>query len=107
MNVEGSLIKLLPQAYRLEPLIIEAYASIKPVKVDSAGSKPSKTALDHAKGPKTDEKLTAPSGQSGSWMSSLMSVFTNPAPEPKQDKDKVKYMSVVRMLKYHLVCLPP
>ena len=61
--------------YRLEPLISEAYASIKPVKVDSAGSKPSKTALDHAEGPKTDEMLAAQSEQIESWtVSSLISM---------------------------------
>ena len=80
------------QAYRLEPLVNEAYASIRPVKIDSSGSKPSKTALDHAEGPKSDQVLATPSGQSGSWMSSLISAVTNPkkqAPESKQDKDKV------------------
>ena len=80
------------QAYRLEPLVNEAYANIRPVKIDSAGSKPSKTALDHAEGPKSDQMLAAPSGQSGSWMSSLINAVTNPkkqAPESKQDKDKV------------------
>ena len=78
------------QAYRLEPLVNEAYANIRPVKMDSAGSKPSKTALDHAEGPKSDQTLVAPSGQSGSWMSSLINAVTNPKkPESKQDKDKV------------------
>eukprot|EP00731_Ephydatia_muelleri_P020048 Em0012g873a len=81
-----------PVAYRLEPLVNEAYANIRPVKIDSAGSKPSKTALDHAEGPKSDQMLAAPSGQSGSWMSSLINAVTNPkkqAPESKQDKDKL------------------
>eukprot|EP00731_Ephydatia_muelleri_P019995 Em0012g820a len=79
-----------PVAYRLEPLVNEAYANIRPVKMDSAGSKPSKTALDHAEGPKSDQTLVAPSGQSGSWMSSLINAVTNPKkPESKQDKDKL------------------
>ena len=80
------------QAYRLEPLINEAYASIKPVKVGNASSRPSKASLDHAEGPKTDQMLAAPSGQSGSWMSSLIGAVTNSkkqAPEPKEEKDKV------------------
>ena len=64
------------QAYRLEPLVNEAYANIRPVKMDSAGSKPSKTALDHAEGPKSDQTLAAPSDQEGGWwMSSLISIF--------------------------------
>ena len=77
------------QAYRLEPLVNEAYANIRPVKMDSASSKPSKTALDHAEGPKSDQKLASQSGQSGSRMSSLISAVTNSkkqGPEPKQDK---------------------
>ena len=90
------------QAYRLEPLVNEAYASIRPVKIDSSGSKPSKTALDHAEGPKSDQVLAAPSDQEGGWwMSSLMNIF--PGSILKPDPDKV---GIWARLKYRLwICI--
>ena len=78
------------QAYRLEPLINEAYASIKPVKVDNASSRPSKASLDHAEGPKTDQMLAAPSGQSGSWMSNLLNMALSSSKILQPDPDKVR-----------------
>ena len=35
----------------MEPLVNELYAQVRPVKLDSAGSKPSKEAVDLAQGP--------------------------------------------------------
>ena len=59
------------QAYRLEPLINPMYAQVKPVKIDSASSKPSKKAKDLAEGPKVPE-AAAPTKESG-WTHSLFS----------------------------------
>ena len=84
------------QVYRLEPLINEAYASIKPVKVDNASSRPSKASLDHVEGPKTDQTLAAQSEQSGSWMSSpIGGVSKEQVPESKEDNDKVRGVTQV------------
>jgi hypothetical protein len=41
----------------LEPLVNKLYSNIKPVKVDSAGSKHSKELVDMAVGPRTQQQL--------------------------------------------------
>ena len=40
------------QAYRIEPLVNPLYSQIKPVKIDSAGSKPTQKSKDLAEGPR-------------------------------------------------------
>jgi len=73
-----------PIAYRLEPLINPVYAQVKPVKVESAGSKPSKEAVDLAEGPKSGE-IVPP--QAKSWFSSLWGSST----KKSVDTSKAKY----------------
>ena len=41
----------------MEPLVNKLYSTIKPVKVDSAGSKHSKEMVDMAVGPRTQQQL--------------------------------------------------
>ena len=73
------------QAYRLEPLVNPVYAQIRPVKVDSASSKPSKDAVDLAEGPKAEENLSA---QKKSWFSGL---WGSSAKKPSVEASKPKY----------------
>jgi phospholipase DDHD1 len=44
-----------PVAYRLEPLVNQMYSQVKPVKMDSAGSKPTQKSIDSAGGPRPPE----------------------------------------------------
>ncbi|CAI8058120.1 Phospholipase DDHD1 [Geodia barretti] len=70
-----------PIAYRLEPLVNSLYAQVKPVKLDSASSKPSKDMVDLAQGPQT-EKPVAPMNKG--WSFPLFSSKkTEPPPQTK------------------------
>ena len=69
------------------------YANIKPVKVDSAGSKHSKDMVDLAQGPRSQEQLLPPSK---GWLDTLSQWVTSKKPasqgnatdggKPKPDK---------------------
>ena len=84
------------QAYRLEPLVNHLYANIKPVKVDSAGSKHSKDMVDLAQGPRSEEQLQP---QSKGWLDTFSQWMTSKKPlsssnttdggKPKPDKVRV------------------
>ena len=66
------------QAYRLEPLINLLYAQVKPVKMESASSKISQDAVDHAGGPMTDEVMREKHQQQGkSWWSGMKNSIVN------------------------------
>lgn len=70
-----SLSIIVTQAYRIEPLINSLYSQIKPVKVDSAGSKPSQKSKGMAEGPRPEES-TPPAARSGSgWFNMASSVI--------------------------------
>ena len=69
----------------MEPLINPVYAQIRPVKVDSASSKPSKDAVDLAEGPKAEE---SPTPQKKSWFSGL---WGTSAKKPSVEASKPKY----------------
>ena len=60
-------VYLILQAYRLEPLVNPLYAQIKPVKIGSASSKPSQSALELAEGPKAAEEAQPNRGSSSWW----------------------------------------
>ena len=90
-----------PQAYRIEPLINQLYAQVKPMKIDSAG-KPSQEALDHADGCVGERRTSASAAHAtpvvqskASWfVSSLTSLLDKatskkPPPEPGKMPDKV------------------
>uniref|UniRef100_A0A1X7VN80 DDHD domain-containing protein n=1 Tax=Amphimedon queenslandica TaxID=400682 RepID=A0A1X7VN80_AMPQE len=63
-----------PVAYRLEPLISPVYAQVKPVKMDTASSKPTQKSMSLAEGPKTPEVTqSTKSSSSSSWTQSLIS----------------------------------
>ncbi|XP_019858671.1 PREDICTED: phospholipase DDHD1-like isoform X1 [Amphimedon queenslandica] len=63
-----------PVAYRLEPLISPVYAQVKPVKMDTASSKPTQKSMSLAEGPKTPETTqSTKSSSSSSWTQSLIS----------------------------------
>ena len=90
------------QAYRLEPLVNQLYANVKPVKVDSAGSKHSKDMVDLAEGPRTQEKLQPQSkgwlGTFSQWVSGknpLSSSPTNTTDGGKPKLDKVGGMKSI------------
>jgi len=71
------------------------YAQVKPVKVESAGSKPSKEAVDLAEGPKSGE-IVPP--QTKSWFSSLWGSST----KKSVDTSKAKYPDKVGVSRnYH------
>ena len=60
-----------PVAYRMEPLINPLYSQIKPVKMDSAGSKPSHKSKELAEGPRQDPETQGASR--GSWWNTILS----------------------------------
>ena len=73
------------QAYRLEPLVNSLYSQVKPVKLDSAGSKPSKDMVDLAQGPREEEK-TPPTTSKGWSLNSWFSSSSKKAEPPPQTK---------------------
>ena len=89
---------VLIQAYRLEPLISPIYAQVKPVKMDTASSKPTQKSMSLAEGPKTPEGTHNTKSSSSSWTQSLISavvktVASNNAAETSKSlpPDKVSY----------------
>lgn len=99
------------QAYRLEPLVNERYTSIKPVKVDSAGSKPSKDMVDLASGPRTQEQLQP---QTKGWFDTLSQWVTSKKPsqtnstdggKPKPDKVIFRFDDPTMHIHYVLALL--
>ena len=62
------------QAYRLEPLVNPLYSQVRPVKVDSAGSKISKEAVDHAEGMRQTKQQPQQQQQKSWWSSSLQNM---------------------------------
>ena len=65
----------------MEPLINAVYAQVKPVKIDSASSRPSKDMVDLAEGPR--EEKTAAVNKSWSFGLFSSSKKTEPPPQPK------------------------
>ena len=72
------------QAYRLEPLVNPLYANIKPVKVDSAGSKHSKDMVDLASGPRTQQQLVA---QTKGWLDTFSQWVSKKSPSQTNTTD--------------------
>ena len=71
----------LTQAYRLEPLVNALYAQVKPVKLDSASSKPSKDMVDLAQGPRQEKEPPPPN--KGWFPLFSSSKKTEPPPQTK------------------------
>lgn len=94
LNVTSVFVSFL-QAYRLEPLVNERYTNVKPVKVDSAGSKHSKDMVDLASGPRTQTQLQA---QSKGWFDAISQWVASKKPQSestdggKSKQDKVVYL---------------
>lgn len=86
------------QAYRLEPLINPIYAQVKPVKIDSAGSKTTKEAVDHAEGPRPESAAAMVTAKTSSWFSSLWSgtASSKKAESSKLESTSSKYPDKVR-----------
>ena len=84
LMIPSILLFTTTQAYRLEPLVNERYTSIKPVKVDSAGSKPSKDMVDLASGPRTQEQLQP---QTKGWFDTLSQWFPSKKPSQANSTD--------------------
>ena len=78
------------QAYRLEPLIHEGYSQIKPVRVDSASSKPSQEAVGHAGGKLASGQQSKPQAQSKGWFSNLFSSSSSSSSSSSTAKDSAK-----------------
>lgn len=73
----------------MEPLVNSRYEQIKPVKLDSSGSKPSKESVDLAQGPR-EEKEPPPSSKGWSFgIFSSSSKKTEPPPQPAKASDNV------------------
>jgi phospholipase DDHD1 len=72
-----------PVAYRMEPLVNPIYAQVKPVKLDSASSKPSKDSVDLAHGPRQEK---APPTQSKGWSFNPFSSSSKKSEPPPQSK---------------------
>ena len=64
----------------MEPLINAVYAQVKPVKIDSASSRPSKDMVDLAEGPREEKTAAAKSWSFGLFSSSKK---TEPPPQSK------------------------
>ena len=81
--VSCDIVNFLPpmQAYRLEPLVNHLYANVKPVKVDSAGSKHSKDMVDLAVGPRTQEQLQP---QAKGWLDTFSQWVSSKKPSSSQ-----------------------
>jgi hypothetical protein len=84
-----------PIAYRLEPLIHDVYAQVKPVRMDSAGSRPTKDMVDLAEGPREEKTPAASKGWSFGLFSS--SKKTEPAPQPKVPENVVDDDKTLRL----------
>lgn len=78
-----------PIAYRLEPLVNPLYAKIKPVKLDSASSKPSKESVDLAQGPQEERKPPPPTKSWSFNPFSSSSKKTESPPQPTKVPDGV------------------
>ena len=70
----------------MEPLVNALYAQVKPVKLDSASSKPSKESVDLAQGPYEEKK---PPPVSKGWSFGIFSKKAEQSPQPAKVPDTV------------------
>ena len=80
----------------MEPLISPIYAQVKPVKMDTASSKPTQKSMSLAEGPKTPEGTHNTKSSSSSWTQSLISAVKTVASNATETSkslppDKVSY----------------
>ena len=94
---------ILIQAYCLEPLISPIYAQVKPVKMDTASSKPTQKSMSLAEGPKTPEGTHTLSG--GNDLDVSVALLEATVLTTADISDCVQLLLLLLILSYHYLLI--